>query len=67
MDNDKESAWGLTLLLAVGYFYQFADWLGFIRARSIKLVTNKGSARRSSPPIHFDNVKGSDVVAESGR
>jgi hypothetical protein len=66
MDNDKESSLGLVLLLIIGCLYRLADWFGFIRTRLIKLVKNKGSAQRLGLP-HCDSVKGSDVVAESGR
>jgi hypothetical protein len=67
MDNDKESSFGLVLLLIIGYFHQITDWFRFARSRLIKLVKNKGSAGRPGLTIHRDAVKSSDVVAESGR
>jgi hypothetical protein len=63
MDNDKEGSLGLVLLLIIGCLYRLAGWFGFIRIRLIKLVKNKGAAA----PIHCDSVKGSNVIAESGR
>jgi hypothetical protein len=67
MNNDKESAFGLTLLLAAGYCYRLADRFGSIRARLTNPVTDKGSALRSGQSIHRDNAKGSEVVAETSR
>jgi hypothetical protein len=67
MDNNKESSSGLMLLLTIGYCYRMAGWFGFIRPRSVKLVKNKGSARRSGLLVRRDGVERSDVVAESGR